>query len=198
MHFAIRELELPVRLRTDHPMTDEELMRFSAVNDALRIEQESNGDLLIMSPTGGEGGGANADLTADLMIWARQDGRGKVFDSNTGFRMPDDSVRSPDASWVSWFRWNSLTRDQQRRFPPLCPEFVVELLSPTDSLSDLQAKMKAWLHQGAELAWLIDPDRKIVEVYRPGQESEVVKGASAVEGEGPVAGFILDLARIWA
>ena len=198
MQLAIDDLELPVRLRTERPMTDEELIRFSAANDLLRMEQESNGDILVMSPTGAEGGGSNADLVTDLSLWARQDGRGKVFDSNAGFRLPDGSVRAADAAWVSWPRWNALTHEEQRRFSPLCPEFIVELRSPSDRLSDLRAKMQMWLANGAELAWLIDPDRKAVEIYRPGREPEVVEGASAVAGDGPVAGFVLELARIWA
>ncbi len=178
-------------------MTDEELMRFSWLNEALRIEQESNGDLLIMSPTGMEGSGANAELTLELGLWARQDGRGKVFDSNAGFRMPDGSVRSPDASWVSWQRWNALSREEQRRFSRVIPEFVVELRSVNDRVPDLQAKMEMWLAQGTELAWLIDPERRVVEIYRTGQEPETVEGASAVFGDGPVGGFVLELARIW-
>ncbi len=197
MQFDLHELQLPVRLRTGRPMTDYELMRFSRVNEPLRIEQEGNGDLVIMSPTGLEGSGANAELTADLMIWARGDGRGKVFDSNAGFRLPDGSVRAPDGAWVSWGRWNALTREQQKRFAPLCPEFVIELRSENDGLRDLRAKMDMWLSQGAELAWLIDPERKVVEIYRPGRKTELIEGASAIYGDGPLGGFVLELGRIW-
>ncbi len=197
MHFAIHELELPVRLRTERPMTDEELMRFSRVNGPLRIEQESNGELTVMSPTGSEGGGANAEILLDLGNWAREDGRGKVFDSNAGFRLPDGSVRAADVAWVSLPCWNALSREQQRRFAPLCPEFVVELRSPSDRLSDLQAKMRLWVNNGAQLAWLVDPERRVVEVYAPGREPRLIENASRVEGEGPIAGFVLELARVW-
>ena len=198
MQFAIHELELPVRLRTERPLTDEELMRFCAANGPLQIEQESNGELVVMSPTGSEGAGQNAEIVVDLGMWARVDGRGKVFDSNAGFRLPDGSVRAADAAWVSWTRWNQLSREEQRRFSPLCPEFVIELRSPNDRLVDVQAKMQMWLSNGAELAWLIDPERKLVEIYRPGREAESVVGASSAEGDGPVAGFVLELHRLWS
>ena len=198
MRFDVHELELPVRLRTERPMVDAELIRFSRLNRPLRIEQESNGDLLIMSPTGMEGSGANVELVVELALWARQDGRGKVFESNAGFRLPDGSVRSPDASWISWDKLNAIPREQQKKFGPLCPEFVVELRSENDRLNTLREKMHMWIDQGAELGWLVDPERKVVEIYRPGREAEVVQGASAVYGDGPVSGFVLELARIWA
>ena len=198
MQFDLHELELPIRLRTERRMSDDELMRFSSVNEPLRIEQESNGDLLVMSPTGSGGGNLNAEILGDLILWSRQDGRGLVFDSNAGFRLPDGSVRAPDAAWVSWARWNALTGEEQRRYAPLCPEFVIELRSANDRLPDLQQKTRMWLGQGAELAWLVDPERKVVEIYRPGCEAEIVEGASAVYGDGPVSGFVLELTRLWA
>lgn len=198
MNVALQERELPVRLRFEHPLSDEELLRFCAANELLRIERDKNGEIVLMSPTGAEGGGRNAEVTADLMLWARQDGRGKVFDSNTGFTLPDGSMRSPDASWISWPRWNTLTNEERRRFAPICPEFVIELRAESDRLEDLRAKMQEWVANGAELAWLIDPERKAVEVYRPGRAPELLEGASAVYGEGPVGGFVLELARIWS
>lgn len=197
MQIDLHEVELPIRLRTERPMTDEELMRFSARNDALWFEQESNGDLWIMTPPGSESGGISAEVVVELGMWARGDGRGKVFAADTGFRMPDGSMRAPDGAWVSWARWNALTREEQRRYAPVCPEFVVEVRSPRDRLADQRAKMAMWIAQGAELAWLIDPERKMVEVYRPGRETEMVERASAVYGDGPVGGFVLEVARIW-
>ena len=172
-------------------------MRLSGCNELLRMEQESNGDILVMSPPGTEGGGSNADLVVELGLWARQDGRGKGFDSNAGFGLPDGSVRAADAAWVWWPRWNALTRDEQRCFSPLCPEFVIELRSPRERLSDLRAKMQMWLTNGAELAWHLDPERKAAEVYRSGKAPASAEGARVEEGEGPIAGFILELARIW-
>ena len=120
-----------------------------------------------------------------------------TFDSSAGFRLRDGSVRSPDAAWVAWPRWNVLSEKQREEFPPICPEFVIELRSPSDRLPELQAKMRLWVANGAEVAWLVDPARKTVEVYRAGREAEVVEGGSAVEGDGPVAGFVLELGRVW-
>ncbi len=198
MQFAIHELELPVRLRTERPMSDEELLRFCTVNEVIRVERESNGDLLLMSPAGGGTSHKNTFITMQLALWAEEDGRGLSFDSNGGFTLPDGSMRSPDGAWISWPRWNALSRRDQERFSPLCPEFVIELRSPTDRLSEAQTKMEMWVSNGAELAWLIDPERKVVEIYRPDREPETVEGASAVEGEGPAVGFVLELARLWA
>lgn len=197
MPFALSNLELPVRLRFERPMTDEELMRFCAENEPMRVEREANGELIVMSPSGSEGGGIETDVATELNIWARRDGRGKVFGSNAGFHLPDGSVRAADAHWVSWQKWNALSEADRKRFAPLCPEFVIEIRSASDRLPELQAKMGMWLANGAELAWLIDPSRKAVEVYRPGREVEVLEGGSAVEGDGPVAGFVLELGRIW-
>jgi Uma2 family endonuclease len=197
MEFSINHVELPVRLRTAHPMSDEELIRFCARNEMLRVEREADGELMLMSPTGSEGAGYDAEVSVELGLWARQDGRGKMFGPSAGFTLPDNSVRAADAHWVSWQRWNALSAGDRKRYAPLCPEFAIEVRSESDSLTALREKMRMWLDNGAELAWLIDPSRKAVEIYRPGQEPEVVEGTSAVEGEGPVLGFVLELGRIW-
>jgi Uma2 family endonuclease len=197
MELAIDQLGLPLRISPPQPVSEEDLLRFSCENELLRIEQDANGDLLIMSPTGTDGSFQNADIVIELGMWARRDGRGRVTDSNGGYRLPDGSVRAPDAAWTSWQRLNTVPRERTRGFAPVCPEFVIELRSPTDKLSDLQAKMRLWIANGAELGWLIDPERRAVEIYRPGCEPETLPGGSAVEGEGPVAGFVLDLGRIW-
>jgi Uma2 family endonuclease len=197
MNLALPEIDQPIRLRFDRPLTDEELMRFCAENDPLRVERDANGELIVMSPSGSEGGGIETDVATELNIWARKDGRGKVFGSNAGFTLPDGSVRAADAHWVSWPRWNALSEAERKRYAPLCPEFVIEVRSESDRLAELQDKMRMWLANGAEVAWLIDPSRKAVEVYRPGREAEVLQGTSAAEGEGPVAGFVLELGRVW-
>jgi Uma2 family endonuclease len=197
MNLALPEIDQSIRLRFDRPLTDEELMRFCAENDPLRVERDANGELIVMSPSGSEGGGIETDVATELNIWARQDGRGKVFGSNAGFTLPDGSVRAADAHWVSWPRWNALSDAERKRFAPICPEFVIEVRSESDRLAELQDKMRMWLANGAEVAWLIDPSRKAVEVYRPGREAEVLQGTSAAEGEGPVAGFVLELGRVW-
>ena len=197
MNLAVSESELPVRLRFDRPMTDDELMRFCAENDDLRVERDANGELIVMSPAGGGSSSRNAQLNRQLGNWADETGVGNTFDSSSGFRLPDGSMRSPDAALIAWPRWNALSEKQQEEFPPICPEFVIELRSPSDRLIPLQEKMRLWVANGAELAWLVDPSRKTVEIYRPGREAEVVEGGSAVEGEGPVAGFVLELGKIW-
>ena len=198
MQIAIPDLALPLRLRTAHPLTNEELMGFCTANEVLRVERESNGELLLMSPAGNQTSSKNAWLIFQLTRWADEDGRGLTFDSNGGFILPDGSMRSPDAAWTAWPRWNALSAEDRQRFAPLCPEFIIELRSPSDRLEDAHHKMQMWVTNGAELAWLIDPERKVVEIYRPGREPEMAEGASAVEGEGPVAGFVLELARLWA
>ena len=197
MNVALPEMDQSVRLRFQRPMTDEELMRFCAANEMVRVERDANGELILMSPTGTGTGRINSELNFQLAAWARETNSGVTFDSNAGFTLLDGSMRSPDAAWIAWPRWNALTKEEQERFAPICPEFVIELRSPSDSLPELQAKMRLWVANGAEVAWLVDPARKTVEVYRPGREAEVLEGGSAVEGDGPVAGFVLELGRVW-
>ena len=197
--FTIANLTLPVRIRPEHFMSDEELLQFCAANDVLRIEREPNGELTVMSPTGTGAGETDSEINFQLRLWARTADTVVVFSSSTGFRLRDGSMRSPDAAVVSRERWNRLSMEQRRRgFAPLCPEFVIELRSPSDRLPDLQAKMGEWLGNGTELGWLIDPERQAVEIYRPGiLLPEVLAGPATVEGEGPVAGFVLRTERLW-
>jgi Uma2 family endonuclease len=197
MNVALPEVSQLVRLRFEHPLKDEELMRFCAANDPLRVERDANGELILMSPTGTGTGRTNSELNLQLALWARETNSGVTFDSNAGFTLPDGSMRSPDAAWIAWPRWNALTKGEQDGFAPICPEFVIELRSGSDRLGALQEKMRLWVANGAEVAWLVDPSRKVVEVYRPGREVEVVEGGSVVEGDGPVAGFVLELGRVW-
>ncbi len=197
MSIAIPETELPVRMSFERPMTDEALLRFCAANPLARVEREPNGDIKVMSPTGNEGAGFDTDITVEMAIWARQDGRGRVYNSNAGWKLRDGSMRSADAHWISWERLKAMSQAERKGFPSMCPEFVIELRSETDALKPLQEKMGMWLANGAELGWLVDPRRKVVEIYRPGCEPEVLEGGSAVEGEGPVAGFVLELGKIW-
>jgi Uma2 family endonuclease len=197
MNFSIAELPLPVRVRPETPMTDEELARFCSANEALRVERDSKGELIVMSPTWTEGGGKGSEVGGELFVWSRADGRGKYYDSSTGFRLPDTSIRAADAHWVSWARWNALLPEQRKGFARICPEFVIEVRSETDRLRDMHEKMKMWIDNGAELAWLIDPERKVVEVYRPGEEPEIHHDPTSVQGTGPVRGFELVMARVW-
>jgi Uma2 family endonuclease len=197
MQFAISEIELPVRLRFERLLTDDELLRFCERQEILHVEREPDGTLDVR-PIGGTSAGATAaDLIAALWKWNQDSGRGEVF-SNCGFILPDGSMRGPRLAWVSNERWNALAPELRKRFPSICPEFVIEILSFNYTLAGLQQKMREWIANGAELAWLIDPERKAVEIYRPGQEPEVLEGTSAVYGEGPVGGFVLELARLWS
>jgi Uma2 family endonuclease len=197
MNLALPEIDQPVRLHFGCPMTDEELLRFCAENELLRIERDANGEIIVMTPPGLEGGGTELDVAGELRTWALQDGRGRAFGPNSGVRLGDGSMRLADALWIAWPRLNALTPQQRQGFPPICPEFVIEVRSESDRLRPLQDKMRMWIANGAELAWLVDPSRKAVEVYRPGREVEVLEGGSAVEGEGPVAGFVLELGKVW-
>lgn len=197
MNFALADMPLPLRFRPETPMTDEELMHFCAANDDLRVERDANGEILVMTPAGNNTGRKNAYLIQILGTWSDGDGRGYAFDSNTGFTLPDGSMRSPDAAWVQANRWDALSEEDKNRFSPICPDFIIELRSPSDSLPDLEAKMDLWIANGAQIAWLIDPDRQVVAIYRPGDQPEVHHHPTSVQGTGVMAGFELVMARIW-
>lgn len=198
MNLALNEIELPVRLRFDRPMTDEELMRFCAVNDDLSVEREPNGEILVMTPANSRTSSMNSRINRLLDEWAEADGRGIVTGPDGGYTLPDGSMRAPDAAWVANRRWQALSKEDQGRFAPICPDFVIELRSPSDNLADLQAKMEMWIANGAEVAWLIDPLEKAVTIYRPGEQPELLAQPTSVQGTGPIAGFELVLSRIWA
>jgi len=178
-------------------LNEEEFLRFCAVNDFARIEREPNGEILVMSPANSKTSKINSRICRLLDEWAEEDGRGVAFDSSGGFALPDGSMRSPDAAWVLRRRWDALTEAQQSSFAPLCPDFVIELRSPSDKLGDVQAKMQMWIANGAEVAWMIDSQRKAIEIYRPGDSVEQLYDPSSVQGNGPVAGFELVMERIW-
>ena len=150
-----------------------------------------------MSPTGGETSRRNADIIYQLVAWNKRTGLGIALDSNGGFKLPNKADRAPDASWVARDRWNALTEEQREGFIPLCPDFVIELRSRTDAIAELQAKMQEYLDNGAQLGWLIDPKRKVVEVYRRSQNVEVLSQPSSLSGDRVLPGFVLDLSDIW-
>ena len=197
MSFALTEIELPIRIQRESPMTDDEFMSFCAANEPLRFERDANGEIIVMSPTGTDGSEVEGDVYLELGIWARADGRGRAYPASAGFKLPDTSVRAPDAAWMSYSRRNSLTPAQRKGFGRICPEFIIEVRSETDRLPPLQEKMGIWIANGVELAWLIDPQRKVVEIYRTGEEPEIHEQPTSVQGDGPVAGFELVMARIW-
>ena len=195
MSFALAGINPPMRISFDEPMSVEEFWHFSGENPDLRLERAAGGELIIMTPTLGGASFRNSYIIRVLGNWADADGRGSVLESNAGCELPDGSVLCPDAAWISYLRWTPPPPEADVAVP--CPEFVIELRSSTDRLKPLREKMRAWIVNGAELAWLVDPTRKAVEIYRPGQQPEIQEGQSAASGEGPVAGFVLDLARIW-
>ncbi len=197
MNLTLHEIELPLRIRTDDPMTDAEFERFCAANEPTRFELDGNGEIIVMSPNLTEGGGIESDVFLELGIWARGDGRGRAYGSNTGFRLKDTSVRAADAMWVSWVRLNARTEEEKKMFSPLCPEFVIEVRSESDRLKAAREKMEMWIANGAELGWLVDPERKVVEVYRPGESVDVLEDPTSVQGTGPVRGFELVMGRVW-
>jgi len=197
MNLALTESEFPVRLRFESPLSDEDLMRFCAKNDALRVEREPNGEILVMTPANSKTSMMNFRICGLLYAWAEADGRGIGFDSSGGFTLPDTSMRNPDAAWMLKSRWQRTSDDDQSRFAPACPDFILELRSPSDRLPVLQAKMQQWIANGAEVAWLIDPIEKAVTIYRPGQSSEHLVNPTSVQGTGPIAGFELVLSRVW-
>lgn len=190
----------PLRLRLGvlfNRVNDDEFFEFCMRHKDLRIERTSEGDLLIMTPTGGTTGRRNANLNMNVGIWAEKDGTGVVFDSSTNFKLPNGSVRSPDVSWVRGERWDALTSDEQEVFPPLCPDFVIELRSRTDSLAALKRKMEEYLANGAQLGWLIDPKSRCVFVYRLGQTVERLDDPQTIAGDPLLPGFVLDVTRLW-
>lgn len=195
--FLLRSVTFPVILRPSRPLRDDELLEFCAANDPLRIERNPAGELIVMTPAGGKTGNAELYIARELDLWVEHQRRGIAFNSNTGFSLPDGSVRAPDTAWLSTEKWSSLTPEQQGRFIPFCPEFVVELRSPSDSLTELEQKMSDWMANGAQLAWLIDPQRKLAAIYRPGQEPETLLQPELLHGEGPIAGFTLKMQRLW-
>lgn len=177
-------------------LTDEQFFQLCQHHRDYRFERTASGALIIMSPTGGETGKRNADLIYQLQAWNRQYKLGVAFDSSSGFKLPNGAERSPDAAWVKKDRWDTLTPEQRQTFPPLCPDFVVELCSPSDSLAKTQEKMQEYLDNQAQLGWLIAPQSRRVEIYRQGQAVEVLSAPKILSGEMVLPGFILDLTEI--
>ena len=166
-------------------------------NPELRLERTAEGDVLVMAPTGGETGRRNAGVTAQLWTWTIADGSGAAFDSSTGFILPNGAIRSPDTAWVAGARLRALTAEQRERFLPLCPDFVVELRSPSDSLAATRAKLAEYLANGARLGWLLDLPARRVEVSRPGAPIVALDAPTALTADPELPGFRLDLAPIW-
>jgi len=187
-------LQIPKSLK----FTDDKFVEMVAANKDLRLELSAQGELSIISPTGGETGDRNLELGGQVWFWNRQNGLGKAFDSSTGFKLPNGATRSPDVSWIKIETWNTLTPEQRKKFLPLCPDFVIELVSESDDLADTQAKMREYIANGLRLGWLINPKNKQVEIYRPNQEIEILESPTSLSGEDVLPGFILDLQPIFS
>ena len=186
-----------IRIEGGKRMSPEKFYDFCAANPDLRIELTDEGEIVVMPPTGAETAYRNNELARQLANWSRQDGRGRAFDSNVEYLLPDGSALSPGASWVDRSQLARLTRRQKRKFPPLVPDFVVELTSPSDRLPRVRKKMEAWIAHGVKLAWLLDADHRTAYIYRARSEPEKLIAPPKLRGESPVAGFVLDLAEIW-
>ncbi|MEG4943060.1 Uma2 family endonuclease [Microcoleus sp. F4-D5] len=187
-------LHSPLELTLE--LTDEQFFQLCTDNRDLRFERTASGGLIIMPPTGSETGRRNSDLNFQLKAWSRQNNLGVVFDSSTGFKLPDGSDISPDAAWVRRDRWDALTPEQKEKFAPICPDFVVELRSTTDSLEKLRAKMKVYVKNGARLGWLLDRKNRKVEISRKGSDVEILDSPATLSGEDVLPGFVLDLTDI--
>jgi Uma2 family endonuclease len=177
-------------------LDDDQLFAFCQLNRDLRIERDAEGVLVLTAPAGGLSSARNLELCRQLANWARRDGGGMAFDSSVGFILPNGAMRSPDASWVRMERWAALDPDQREKFPPLCPDFVVALRSPSDRLSTLQRRLRELIRNGAQLGWLIDLQRRTVHVYRVGEAVQSLLAPATISAEPLLPGFVLDLTAI--
>ncbi|MEO6863506.1 MAG: Uma2 family endonuclease [Microcoleus sp.] len=188
---------LALNLNSLIKLTSEQFYQLCEDNPDLQLERNANGELIVMPPTGGETGKSNSKFNLQIGLWNEQTELGEAFDSSTGYTLPNGANRSPDASWVEKSRWSALTPEQREKFIPLCPDFAVEILSPTDSLKKTQEKMQEYMDNGCRLGWLINRKKREIEIYRPGQDVEVLQSPLTLSGENVLPGFVLYLQKIW-
>lgn len=195
VHFYAEKFPIQLKINTK-AWTDDEYFDFCQQHQDLRFETNKDGDLIIMPPTGGETSVKNSEIVIQLGIWARKNKKGKIFDSNVEFRLPNGAKKSPDASWILKERYNALTQKQREGFPPIAPDFVVELRSKSDRLKPIQDKMAEFIENGVRLGWLIDPYKKQVHIYRKNGGIEILENPKTVSGEDVLEGFELNLEEI--
>ncbi|MGL5083181.1 MAG: Uma2 family endonuclease [Microcoleaceae cyanobacterium] len=193
----IENVPIVLKMRPVVEMTDEQFFEFCQLNRDYRIERTATGEMIIMSPTGSETGNRNAKLTQQLGNWTDKDATGIDFDSSSGFRLPNGADRSPDAAWMTLEKWNKVPRNQQMKFAPVCPDFVVEVLSPSDTLKPIQDKLQEYIKNGASLGWLIDRKNRNVYIYQPQAEVKCLENPATVSGEPVLPGFVLQMEKIW-
>src|SRR5215212_5061906 len=186
-----------LRLRPVIELSGDQLLELSSLNDDLRLELTAEGELVVMTPAGGESGRRNMRLAIRVGTWAEGDGTGLAFDSSTGFTLPNGAIRAPDASWVERSRYEALTPEQREKYPPLCPAFVVELRSPSDALSTLQEKLADYIENGTRLGLLLDPACKRVYVYKPGEPVRELADPEEVSADPVLPGFVLKPREVW-
>ncbi|MDZ8085698.1 MAG: Uma2 family endonuclease [Nostoc sp. DedQUE12b] len=189
---------LVLQIPSSMQMTDEQFFDFCQMNRDLRIERNKFGEISIMPPTGGTTGNRGGNIFGQLWVWSEQNSTGITFDYSTGFKLSTGANRSPDASWIKLERWNSLSPKQQEKFVPICPDFVIELKSPSDNLQTLKEKMEEYMNEpGIQLGWLIDRKQRKVYIYRPGLPEECLNNPASVSGESVLPGFILNMSKVW-
>jgi len=196
-HSHADQLIPPHLIGLTRPVTRDEFAELCAEYPDLRLELTSSGDLIVMPPTGSQTGRRNSKLNSKLDIWASMDGTGVTFSALAGFTLPNGAIRSPDASWLRRERWESLSDEQKESFAPICPDFVIELRSRSDTLMSLHRKMKEYLANGASLGWLIDPYDRRFYIYRTGEEVTILEDPTVVSGEPLLPGFELQMEEIW-
>ncbi|WAS06175.1 Uma2 family endonuclease [Gloeomargaritales cyanobacterium VI4D9] len=190
---AVIPIQIPPTLRC----TEAQFTELAKYNPDLRWELTAQGEVIVMPPTGSETGNYNLGLGTDIELWNRQQKAGKTFDSSTGFKLPNGAIRSPDVAWIAQARWEQLSPEQRRTFAPICPDFVLELVSPADDLATLKAKMQEYLENGCRLGWLVNPETRSVTIYRPNVPPETVTFDVVLSGEEVLPGLTLDLRHIF-
>ena len=188
---------MTINLPAIAPMTHEQFYEFCLANRDLRIERTASGEVVIMPPAFSDTGNRNFNIAAQLWNWTEEDGTGIGFDSSAGFTLPNGATRSPDASWIRLERWNGLAEEQKASFAPICPDFVIELRSSSDTLISLQDKMQEYIANGVLLGWLIDRKNRTVHHYRPNREAEILDDPETVSGDPELPGFVMRMAKIW-